>query len=144
MRSEAARLLAKGLEGCAYFVSQTVYHAPPTEALLRDYLRDCRGAGIEPRRVVLTFAPCGREKTLGFLRWLGVHIQGIDDDLAQDFTQETFVREYGVSLVGGCCGTTPEHLRRLVERVRGLTPADIGWEFLDALGATMGSGASHD
>ncbi|MQL63485.1 methionine synthase [Streptomyces vinaceus] len=39
-------------------------------------------------------------------------------------TQETFVREYGVSLVGGCCGTTPEHLRRLVERVRGLTPAE--------------------
>ncbi|MFB7958373.1 methionine synthase, partial [Streptomyces sp. NPDC056045] len=33
--------------------------------------------------------------------------------------QETFVREYGLSLVGGCCGTTPEHLRRLVERVRG-------------------------
>ncbi|MGA5028229.1 methionine synthase [Streptomyces griseoincarnatus] len=38
--------------------------------------------------------------------------------------QETFVREYGVCLVGGCCGTTPEHLRRLVERVRGLTPAE--------------------
>ncbi|MGA5318544.1 methionine synthase [Streptomyces pseudogriseolus] len=38
--------------------------------------------------------------------------------------QETFVREYGISLVGGCCGTTPQHLRRLVERVRGLTPTE--------------------
>ncbi|MFF4296097.1 methionine synthase [Streptomyces vinaceus] len=37
--------------------------------------------------------------------------------------QETFVREYGLSLVGGCCGTTPEHLRQVVERVRELTPA---------------------
>ncbi|MFF9149290.1 methionine synthase [Streptomyces sp. NPDC014861] len=37
--------------------------------------------------------------------------------------QESFVREYGLSLVGGCCGTTPEHLRQVVERVRGLTPA---------------------
>lgn len=37
--------------------------------------------------------------------------------------QETFVREYGLSLVGGCCGTTPEHLRQVVERVRGLNPA---------------------
>ncbi|MDX6312517.1 MAG: 5-methyltetrahydrofolate--homocysteine methyltransferase [Streptomyces sp.] len=37
--------------------------------------------------------------------------------------QETFVREYGLSLVGGCCGTTPEHLGQLVERMRGLTPA---------------------
>ncbi|MER7210202.1 methionine synthase [Streptosporangium sp. NPDC000239] len=32
---------------------------------------------------------------------------------------ETFVRDYGLSLVGGCCGTTPEHLRQVVERVRG-------------------------
>ncbi|MEU5893180.1 methionine synthase [Streptomyces sp. NPDC047461] len=37
--------------------------------------------------------------------------------------QENFVREYGLSLVGGCCGTTPEHLRQVVERVRGLAPA---------------------
>ncbi|MGW7287728.1 methionine synthase [Streptomyces sp. NPDC054847] len=40
--------------------------------------------------------------------------------------QEQFVADYGLSLVGGCCGTTPEHLRQLVERVRGaeLTPRD--------------------
>ncbi|GHG67405.1 methionine synthase [Streptomyces griseocarneus] len=37
---------------------------------------------------------------------------------------ETFVREYGLSLVGGCCGTTPEHLRQVVERVRDLTPTE--------------------
>ncbi|WP_395359797.1 methionine synthase [Streptomyces sp. YH02] len=37
--------------------------------------------------------------------------------------QETFVRDYGLSLVGGCCGSTPEHLRQVVERVRDLTPA---------------------
>jgi hypothetical protein len=73
-RSEAARLLAKGLEGCGYFISQTVYHAPPTQRLLADYLRDCRGAGTAPKRVILTFAPCGREKTLAFLRWLGVNV----------------------------------------------------------------------
>jgi hypothetical protein len=73
-RSEAARLLAKGIEGCSYFISQTVYHAPPTQRLLADYLRDCRGAGTAPRRVVLTFAPCGREKTFAFLRWLGVNV----------------------------------------------------------------------
>jgi hypothetical protein len=73
-RSESARLLAKSLEGCGYFISQTVYHARPTQRLLRDYLRDCRGAGVEPRRVVLTFSPCGREKTLAFMRWLGVNV----------------------------------------------------------------------
>jgi 5-methyltetrahydrofolate--homocysteine methyltransferase len=30
-----------------------------------------------------------------------------------------FADEYGVGLVGGCCGTTPEHLRHVVEAVRG-------------------------
>jgi len=32
---------------------------------------------------------------------------------------DLFTREYGLSLVGGCCGTTPEHLRQVVERVGG-------------------------
>ncbi|GAB7186239.1 methionine synthase [Kitasatospora sp. Ki12] len=32
---------------------------------------------------------------------------------------DVFTREYGLSLVGGCCGTTPEHLRQVVERVQG-------------------------
>ncbi|MFF1509465.1 methionine synthase [Streptomyces sp. NPDC058326] len=38
--------------------------------------------------------------------------------------QENFVRDYGLSLVGGCCGSTPEHLRQVVERVHGLTPPE--------------------
>jgi hypothetical protein len=73
-RSESARMLAKGLQGCGYFISQTVYRPHATERLLRDYLRDCRGAGVEPRRVILTFSPVGREKTLTFLQWLGVQV----------------------------------------------------------------------
>ncbi len=36
--------------------------------------------------------------------------------------QREFVSELGVSIVGGCCGTTPEHLRAVVEAVEGLTP----------------------
>ncbi len=37
---------------------------------------------------------------------------------------DAFTRDYGVALVGGCCGTTPEHLRQVVERVGGreITP----------------------
>ncbi len=36
---------------------------------------------------------------------------------------ERFVTEYGVSVVGGCCGTTPKHLSAVVERCRDLVPA---------------------
>ncbi|WSN14002.1 methionine synthase [Micromonospora sp. NBC_01699] len=35
---------------------------------------------------------------------------------------DRFVNEYGVSLVGGCCGTTPEHIRAVAERLTGATP----------------------
>ena len=32
---------------------------------------------------------------------------------------EQFVTEFGLGLVGGCCGTTPEHLSHVVERLAG-------------------------
>jgi 5-methyltetrahydrofolate--homocysteine methyltransferase len=32
---------------------------------------------------------------------------------------EHFTTDFGLALVGGCCGTTPEHLRQVVERVGG-------------------------
>lgn len=35
---------------------------------------------------------------------------------------EQFVREFGLALVGGCCGTTPEHLAAVVERLRSDAP----------------------
>jgi 5-methyltetrahydrofolate--homocysteine methyltransferase len=35
----------------------------------------------------------------------------------------SFVTEFGTNLVGGCCGTTPEHIRLVAERVAGLQPA---------------------
>jgi len=33
------------------------------------------------------------------------------------------VHDLGITVVGGCCGTTPEHLRQVVEAVRNVTPA---------------------
>ena len=35
---------------------------------------------------------------------------------------EQFVGEFGLGLVGGCCGTVPEHLRQVVERLATRTP----------------------
>jgi 5-methyltetrahydrofolate--homocysteine methyltransferase len=47
----------------------------------------------------------------------GAHYELTPAQLAD--AHEVFTREYGLGLVGGCCGTTPEHLRAVVERVRG-------------------------
>ena len=42
-------------------------------------------------------------------------------DLAQ--YHKHFVQDYGVRIVGGCCGTTPEHLKAVVDAVSGIEPA---------------------
>ncbi|TWF81559.1 methionine synthase (B12-dependent) [Pseudonocardia hierapolitana] len=43
------------------------------------------------------------------------------DELAEALA--TFVRDYGLSLVGGCCGTTPEHISTVAAAIRDLRPA---------------------
>ncbi|MCD6413070.1 MAG: homocysteine S-methyltransferase family protein [Elusimicrobia bacterium] len=37
---------------------------------------------------------------------------------------ERFALKYGANIVGGCCGTTPEHIREISKRVRGRKPAE--------------------
>ena len=37
---------------------------------------------------------------------------------------EHFVKDFGSNIVGGCCGTSPEHLRQVIERVGGLAPKE--------------------
>ncbi len=46
------------------------------------------------------------------------------DPLAK--TLGEFVERYGVSIVGGCCGTTPAHIAAIAERVKGHTPGERG------------------
>ena len=50
-----------------------------------------------------------------------MHYDLTPDQLAEHLSK--FVSEYGLQVVGGCCGTTPEHLARVVEAVHPLTPA---------------------
>ncbi len=50
-----------------------------------------------------------------------MHYDLTPDGLAEHLHR--FVTEFGVSAVGGCCGTTPAHLAAVVERCRGAVPA---------------------
>ncbi|ATD70882.1 MULTISPECIES: methionine synthase [Gordonia] len=43
------------------------------------------------------------------------------EELAESMAQ--FVGEFGLSFVGGCCGTTPEHIRQVAAAVAQVTPA---------------------
>jgi 5-methyltetrahydrofolate--homocysteine methyltransferase len=50
-----------------------------------------------------------------------MHYDLTPEDLAEHLSK--FVTEYGVQAVGGCCGTTPEHMAHVIKAVRPLTPA---------------------
>jgi 5-methyltetrahydrofolate--homocysteine methyltransferase len=47
----------------------------------------------------------------------GSHYPLTPDELAT--AHEQFVKEFGLALVGGCCGTTPAHLKAVVDRLAG-------------------------
>lgn len=50
--------------------------------------------------------------------------------------QELFVRDFGVSYVGGCCGTTEKHIRALYERVGSLAPGNRPHDFASHISST--------
>jgi len=55
--------------------------------------------------------------------------RSVNDKAFYDLTPESlteyqrrFITEYGVSIIGGCCGTTPEHIRQLAVAAQGMKP----------------------
>ncbi|WP_286237487.1 methylenetetrahydrofolate reductase [Neptuniibacter halophilus] len=72
--NEHERLISKTAQGCEFFVSQAVYNAQATIDMLSSYARKCREDGVAPKRVILTFTPCGSTKTLEFMEWLGISV----------------------------------------------------------------------
>jgi 5,10-methylenetetrahydrofolate reductase len=73
-RSESERMIRKAAAGCEFFTSQAVYDPAATIKLCQDYARDCGRLDISPKRIILTFTPCGRPETLRFIKWLGVAV----------------------------------------------------------------------
>lgn len=71
---EHLRMLTKQANGCAFFISQVIYHVDATKSLVSDYFYACAEADTSPRRVIFTLSVCGSVKTLSFLQWLGVDV----------------------------------------------------------------------
>lgn len=72
--TEHLNMMRKQKAGAQWFVSQAIYDIEPTIRLLKDYASLCRQQGEAPRKVILTFAPVSRTKTLSFIKWLGVKV----------------------------------------------------------------------
>jgi 5-methyltetrahydrofolate--homocysteine methyltransferase len=56
---------------------------------------------------------------------------------------DTFVNEFGVNIVGGCCGSTPEYISTLVKRIGSSTPAARDPKPVPAVTSTYSSVALH-
>ncbi|MEA2000297.1 MAG: homocysteine S-methyltransferase family protein, partial [Actinomycetota bacterium] len=102
-------------------------------------------AAIEPLRIDVFGLNCatGPDEMNEHLRYLARHSrvpisaipnaglpQIVDGDMHYGLTPESlaeqharFITELGVNVIGGCCGTTAEHLQVVVDRCRHLTPA---------------------
>lgn len=51
-----------------------MYNFGATISLINDYGDLCKSKQVVPKKVLLTFAPCGRRKTVAFIHWLGVSV----------------------------------------------------------------------
>jgi len=71
-QDEHQRILSKSAAGCRFFVTQAVYDVTSTLSLLSDYSLALGTTGAAPLPIVLTFSPCGSQKTLAFMKWLGI------------------------------------------------------------------------
>lgn len=72
--NEHERLIEKHQQGCNFFVSQAIYNPQATIDMLTRYALECKKQNIKPQRLILTFSPCGSQKTLEFIEWLGVSV----------------------------------------------------------------------
>jgi len=54
-----------------------------------------------------------------------------------------FVKDLGVSIVGGCCGTTKEHIKELVDNLSGLKPSERNWNYQVSVSSTFISQPLH-
>lgn len=94
---EPNRLIEKGKRGIEFFTSQVIYEAESTKKLLKDYYKRCLEEGVEPRRIVLSFAPTSNRKDIAFLKWLGVEIPPDVESYLLEDTQKIAERSLEIS-----------------------------------------------
>jgi len=111
---EHERMIAKMDQGCRFFVTQAVYDVTATKSLISDLAIKLGRDNREPVPLIVTLAPCGSEKTLDFMQWLGIAFpRWLQNDLrrSRDILETSvalairigeelveYAREYGIPL----------------------------------------------
>ena len=60
-----------------------------------------------------------------------------------EFWMTRFVREFGVSIIGGCCGTTPDHISRLVKISAQIKPKEREVSYTPSVSSIYSNVALH-
>jgi hypothetical protein len=107
--NEHETLVKKSELGMRWFISQAIYDPEPMIKLLKEYGALCKNKKIAPKRVVLTFAPCGREKTMKFIKWLGVTVP---EEVEREILEAENKVGKSVDLLCGMC-------KRILEETKG-------------------------
>jgi hypothetical protein len=143
----AERHLSKGIEheimakkvawGAEWFITQGIYDPAPMTAVINAYSKLCREQAVVPKKIILTFTPCGRRKTLEFIRWLGMHVPAEaeaiifqNEEVEKKEKEEAAAKQAGVELpkkkkkrvkpvVEICCELLCAHLRTILEQTAG-------------------------
>ncbi|HEY2787249.1 MAG TPA: methionine synthase [Fimbriiglobus sp.] len=96
-------------------------------------LDDIRHLSRHSRKWLSVLPNAGLPQTRGDETYFPLEPAGLADWL------ERFVTEFGVNIVGGCCGTTAEHLAAVVNRVGGSKPTPRTPQFLAAVSSLQSS-----
>lgn len=72
--TEADNMINKARWGAEWFITQGIYNPEPIIQLILDYSAKCREQNLAPKKLILSFAPCGRAKTMQFIHWLGMSV----------------------------------------------------------------------
>lgn len=79
---EHIRVFNKISLGCSFFVSQGVYDVNASKNFLSDYYYYGQEHNIPLAPILFTLTPCGSQKTLQFMKWLGISIpKWLENDL---------------------------------------------------------------
>ncbi len=73
-KDEHLRVFNKIEKGCEFFVSQCVYDLMGAKRFLDDYEAYAKEHNKEMVPIIFTITPCGSNKTLDFMKWLGINI----------------------------------------------------------------------
>jgi len=116
--NEQFNMMRKQNYGAKYFITQGIFNSVAIIRLLKDYGTLCRELDVEPRKVILTFAPCGRAKTLQFIKWLGMSVpESVEQRILGAKTVDLADGERDLGPVNESCKLLLEVFKEVLEAV---------------------------